>query len=59
MNGMIRGSTFQWNWSHIQIPSESTGNVETMMHTESVMVLCYHILAPWAMYQDGPNRGTS
>jgi hypothetical protein len=59
MDGKIRGSTFQWNQSHIQIPSESTGNTETIRHTESVMVLCYHILAPWAMYQVGPNRGTS
>jgi hypothetical protein len=41
MDGKIRGSTFQWNWSHIQIPSESTGNVETMRRTESIMVLCY------------------
>jgi hypothetical protein len=24
-----------------------------------VTVLCYRILAPWAMYQVGPNRGTS
>jgi hypothetical protein len=28
-----------------------------MRRTESVTVLCYHILAPWAMYQVGPNRG--
>jgi hypothetical protein len=59
MDGNIRGSTFQWNLSHIQIPSESTGNVKTMRRTESVIVLCYHILAPWAMYQVGPKRGTS
>jgi hypothetical protein len=52
MDGKIRGSTFQWKRSHIQIPSESTGKVETMRRTESVMVL-------WAMYQVGPNRGTS
>jgi hypothetical protein len=59
MYGKIRGSNFQWNQSNIQIPFESTGNVETMRRTESVTVLCYHILAPWAMYQGGPNRGTS
>jgi hypothetical protein len=59
MDGNIRGSTFQWNRSHIQIPSESMRNVETMRHTKSVTLLCYHILAPWAMYQVGPNRGTS
>jgi hypothetical protein len=59
MDGKIRGSAFQWNQSHIQIPSESTGNVEIMRRTESVTVLCYHILAPWAMYQVGSNRGTS
>jgi hypothetical protein len=41
MDGKIRGSTFQWNQSHIQIPYESTGNVETMRHIEAVMVLCY------------------
>jgi hypothetical protein len=55
----LGGSTFQWNRSHIQIPSESIGNVEIMRRTESVTVRCYHILAPWAMYQVGPNRGTS
>jgi hypothetical protein len=59
MDGKIRGSTFQCNRSHIQIPSESTGNVETMRRTESVTVLCYHILSMWALYQVGPNRGTS
>jgi hypothetical protein len=59
MDGKIRGSNFQWNQSHIQIPYESTGKFETMRCTESVMVLCYHILAPWAMYQVGPNRGMS
>jgi hypothetical protein len=42
----------------IHIPSESKGKAETMRRTESVTVLCYHILAPWAMYQVGPNRGT-
>jgi hypothetical protein len=59
MDGKIRGSIFQWNWSHIKIPSEFKGIVETMRRIESVIVLCYHILAPWAMYQVGPNRGTS
>jgi hypothetical protein len=59
MDGKIRGSTFQWKQYHIHIPSESTGNVETMRRTKSVTVLCYHILAPWAMYQVGPNRDTS
>jgi hypothetical protein len=58
IDGKIRGSTFQWNWSHIHIPSESKGKAETMRCTESVTVLCYHILAMWAMYQVGPNRGT-
>jgi hypothetical protein len=56
MDGKIRGSTFKWNRSHIQIPSESTVNVETMRRTEFVTVLCYHILAPGDMYQVGPNR---
>jgi hypothetical protein len=56
MDGKLRGSNFQWSQSHIQIPSESTGNVKTMRRTESITVLCYHILAPWAMYQVRPNR---
>jgi hypothetical protein len=30
MDVNIRGSTFQWNRSHIQILSESTGNVKIM-----------------------------
>jgi hypothetical protein len=38
MDGKIRGSTFQWNWYHIQITSESTRNVETMRCTESVTI---------------------
>jgi hypothetical protein len=59
MDGKIRESNFQWSWSHIHIHSKSTGNIETMTHRESIMVLCYHILAPWAMYQVGPNRGMS
>jgi hypothetical protein len=59
MEGKLRGSIFQWNQSHIQIPSESAENVKTMRRTESVTVLCYHNLAPWAMYQVGPKRGTS
>jgi hypothetical protein len=59
MDRKIRGSTFQWNQSYIQIPSESTGNVRTIRHTESVMVLCYRILSLWAMYQVGPTRGMS
>jgi hypothetical protein len=58
-DGKIKGSNFQWNRPHIQIPSESMGNVKTMRRTESVTVLCYHILCPWAMYHVGPNRGTS
>jgi hypothetical protein len=33
MDGKLRGSIFQWNQSHIQIPSKSTGNVKTMRHT--------------------------
>jgi hypothetical protein len=59
MDGKIRGSTFLWNQSHIQIPSESTANVGTMRCIECVTVLCYHIMAPWAMYQVGPNRAIS
>ena len=59
MDGKLRGSNFQWNQSHIQIPSESMGNVETMSCTESVTVLRYHILAACAMYQVRPNSGTS
>jgi hypothetical protein len=41
MGGKLRGSTFQWNWSHMHILSESTGNGETMRCTESVTVMCY------------------
>jgi hypothetical protein len=59
MDGKIRGSTFQWNWCHIQIPFVFRGNIETMRYTESITRMCYHILAQWAMYQVGPNRGTS
>jgi hypothetical protein len=39
MDGKIRGLTFQWNRSNIEIPSESMGNVKTMRHTESITVL--------------------
>jgi hypothetical protein len=38
----------------MQIISESKGNIETMRRTESVMVLCYHILAPWLCIKLGP-----
>jgi hypothetical protein len=47
MDGKIRGSPFQWIQSHIQIPSESTGNVEIMRRTESVMVPMGYV-SSWA-----------
>jgi hypothetical protein len=30
--------------TNVQIPSESTKNIETIRNIESVRVLCYHIL---------------
>jgi hypothetical protein len=56
MDGKLRGSSFQCNWSHIPITSESTGNIETMRSIESVMVRCYHILARQLCIKLGPIR---
>jgi hypothetical protein len=68
---ICHGSLYGWKAKRITFPMELVTHVnygevhrichrmETMRCTESVTVLCYHILAPWAMYQVGPNRGTS
>jgi hypothetical protein len=41
---------FQWRWSHLKIPSESTGIVDTSGHLESVRVLCHRLLGRWPVY---------
>jgi hypothetical protein len=52
-------SIYGWNhnfielpmaWSHIKIPFESTGIIDTSERPESVKVLCHHLLGCWPMY---------
>jgi hypothetical protein len=44
---------FQWHQSHLKIPSESTGIVETNGHPESIRVLRHHLLGRWPVYRVG------
>ena len=37
--------------SHIKIPSESMGIVETSQHLESARVLRHHLLVRWTVYR--------
>ena len=41
MVGKIISYGNQWHWFEVQIPSESSGNVKTSQHPESVLVLCH------------------
>jgi hypothetical protein len=39
--------------SHLKIPSESTGIIETSGHPESARVLRHHLLGRWPVYRVG------
>src|SRR5207237_4438669 len=44
MDGKRISQSFQWHWSHIKLPSESTGIVLTSGRPESVRMLRHHLL---------------
>jgi hypothetical protein len=44
---------FQWQQSHLKIPSESTGIIETSGRPESARVLRHHLLGRWPVYLVG------
>ena len=56
----FRRSTYGWKYnlirkpiqdSHVKIPSESTGIIETSQHPESARVLRHRLLVPWTVYR--------
>jgi hypothetical protein len=49
----------QRHQSHLKIPSESTGILETSGHPESVRVLHHHLLGCWPVYRVGDVRVAS
>src|SRR5438132_6382406 len=57
MDGKRISWSFQWHRSHIKLPSESTGIVQTSGRPESVMVLRHHLLTRWALYRVGVHLG--
>jgi hypothetical protein len=50
MVGKIRRLSNQPNWFHLKIRSESTGIVETIQRSDSVLVLRHRLLGRWAVY---------
>jgi hypothetical protein len=53
MVGKIRRLSNQPNWFHLKIHPESTGIVETIQHSDSVLVLRHRLLSRWAVYRVG------
>jgi hypothetical protein len=47
----IRRLSNQTNWFHPKIHQESTGIVESIQYSDSVLVLRHHLLGRWAMYR--------
>jgi hypothetical protein len=53
MVGKIKRLSNQPNWFHLKIHSESTGIVETIQRSDSVLVLRQRLLGHWAVYRVG------
>jgi hypothetical protein len=51
MVGKIRRLSNQPNLFHIKIHPESTGIVETILHSDSVLVLRHRLLGRWSVYR--------
>jgi hypothetical protein len=51
MVGKIRRLSNQPNWFHLKIHLESTGVVETIQRSDSVLVLRHRLLGRWAVYR--------
>jgi hypothetical protein len=50
MVGKIRRLSNQPNWFHLKIHLESTGIVETIQRSDSILVLRHRLLGRWAVY---------
>jgi hypothetical protein len=50
MVGKIRRLSNQPNWFHLKIHQESTGIVETIQCSDSILVLRHRLLGRWAVY---------
>jgi hypothetical protein len=50
MVGKIRRLSNQPNWFHLKIHLESTGIVETIQRSDSILVLRHRLLGCWAVY---------
>jgi hypothetical protein len=53
MVGKIRRLSNQPNWFHLKIHPESTGIVETIQRSDSVLVPRHRLLGRWAVYRVG------
>jgi hypothetical protein len=53
MVGKIKRLSNQPNWFHPKIHPESTGIVETIQRSDSVLVLPHRLLVRWAVYRVG------
>jgi hypothetical protein len=51
MVGNIKRLSNQPNWFHPKIHPESTGIVETIQRSNSVLVLRHRLLGSWAVYR--------
>jgi hypothetical protein len=51
MVGKKRRLSNQPNWFHLKIHPESTGIIETIQRSDSVLVLRHHLLGRWAVYR--------
>jgi hypothetical protein len=49
--GKIKRLSNQPNWFHLKIHPESTGIVETIQRSDSVLVLLHRLLGRWAVYR--------
>jgi hypothetical protein len=53
MVGNIKRLSNQPNWFHPKILPESTGIVETIQRSDSILVLRHRLLGRWAVYRVG------
>jgi hypothetical protein len=49
----IKRLSNQPNWFHLKIHPESTGIIETIQRSDSVLVLRHRLLGHWAVYRVG------
>jgi hypothetical protein len=59
MVGKIRKLSNQPNWFHLKIHPESTGIIETIQRSDSVLVLRHRLLGRWPCIASKPIRGES